>query len=54
MVGDDVEANVCGAAASGLMPCSFRPASTAQATKASCPGTAVISGIVALPEQLGW
>jgi hypothetical protein len=54
MVGDVVEANVCGAAASGLAALlvqtgKYRPGDEGQLPRAC----AVISGIVALPEQLG-
>jgi hypothetical protein len=54
MVGDDVEANACGAAASGLVALldqtgKYRPGNEGQLPR-DC---AVISGIVALPEQLG-
>lgn len=56
MVGDDVvEANVCGAAAASLRAWlvqtgMFRPGDEGQLPR----GSAVISGIGALPEQLGW
>jgi len=55
MVGDDVEADVCGAAAAGLRAWlvqtgKYRPGDEAQLPR----GCAVISGIGALPEQFGW
>lgn len=55
MVGDDVEADVCGAAAAGLRAWlvqtgKYRPGDEGQLPR----GCAVISGIGALPEQLGW
>ena len=55
MVGDDVEADVCGAAAAGLRAWLVQTGKCCPGDEGQLPrGCAVISGIGALPEQLGW
>lgn len=55
MVGDDVEADVCGAAAAGLAALLVQSGKYRQGDEHLLPeGCSAISGIGALPEQLGW